>query len=76
MDSRIFLQFLALILISAIRRTISKDEALKNMTVREIMETMEPMVQIKFQGRYGAVSSETSPLQRSILQAFNGSHSS
>jgi transposase len=70
MDSRIFLQFLALIIISAMRRTIAANEPLKNMTVRDIMEAMEPMVQIKFQGRYGAVSSELSPLQRSILQAF------
>ena len=76
MDSRIFLQFLALIIISAIRRTASTNGALKNMTVREIMEAMEPMVEVKFQGRYGSVSSEASPLQRSIMQAFNVSSSS
>jgi transposase len=70
MDSRIFLQFLALIIISAIRRTSSTNETLKNMSVREIMEAMEPMVKIKFHGRYASVSSEASPLQRSIMQAF------
>ena len=70
MDSRIFLQFLALIIISRLRQTAAKNEALKNMTVREIMEAMEPLVKIKFKKRYGTILTETTPLQRSILQAF------
>ncbi len=70
MDSRIFLQFLALVLISAIRKTARNHESLKNMTVREIMESMETLIQIKYQNRYGQLYTETSPLQRNIMDAF------
>jgi transposase len=53
MDGRLFLQFLALIYISTIRNTIKKDEKLKYMTVREVMEEMETMVKVKYSNRYG-----------------------
>ena len=44
MDSRIFLQFLALILICRIRNISKKDKILRNLTVREIIEHMETLV--------------------------------
>lgn len=71
MDSRIFLQFLALILMSGIRKTAKNTETIKNMTVREIMESMETLVQIKYEKRYGSLYTETSPLQRKIIEAFS-----
>lgn len=71
MDSRIFLQFLALILISHIRKTIKPDNNLKGLSVRDIMEAMEPLVKINYSGRYGALYSETNPRQRNIMEAFN-----
>ena len=70
MGSRLFIQFLALIVISAIRKTAQSDDALKNMTVREIMESMETLVQIKFEKRYGQVNTEAGPVQRKIIDAF------
>jgi transposase len=71
MDSRIFLQFLALIIISALRKTARTDKTLKNMSTREIIESMETLVQIKYQDRYGQLHTEISPLQRKILDIFN-----
>jgi transposase len=70
MDSRIFLQFIALILLSQIRNVSKRDKKLRNLTVREIMEQMENLVQIKFSGRHGHVLSEASPMQRHIMDVF------
>jgi transposase len=70
MDSRLFIQFLALILICQIRNTIQEDKILKNLTVREIMENMETLVKITYSGRYGQLYTETSPMQREIMKAF------
>jgi transposase len=70
MDSRIFIQFLALILICQIRNISKKDKILKNFTVREIMEHMETLVKIKFSGRYGQLYTEAYPIQRRIMEVF------
>ncbi len=70
MDSRIFLQFLALILICRIRNISKKDKVLKNLTVREIIEHMETLVKVKFSGRYGQLYTETYPIQRRIMEVF------
>ncbi len=69
-DSRIFLQFLALILICQIRNTIQSDKILRNLTVREVMEDMETLVKITYSGRYGQLYTETSPIQRKIMEVF------
>lgn len=70
MDSRIFLQFLALILICRIRNTTQSDKILRNLTVREVMEEMETLVRITYSGRYGQLYTETSPIQRKIMEIF------
>ncbi len=72
MDSRLFLQFLSVILISKIRMIAKKSnhKDVKYMSVREIMEAMESIVRITYSGRYGAVISEAGPLQRAIQEAF------
>lgn len=71
MDSRIFIQFLALIYISAIRETTRNNDKLKYLTVREVMEEMETLTQIKYSNRYGQVFTETTPKQREIMSAFS-----
>ena len=70
MDSRLFLQFLALILICRIRNTTQNDKTLRNLTVREVMEDMETLVRITYSGRYGHIYTETSPIQRKIMEVF------
>ena len=71
MDSRLFIQFLALILVSRLRMVAKSDKVLQYKSVREIMEAMESIVQITYSGRYGKTISETGPLQRAIIEAFN-----
>ena len=70
MDARLFLQFLALIYICQIRNVIQEDKVLRNLTVREVMENMETLVQIKYSHRYGQLLTETNPIQRKIMEAF------
>ena len=70
MDSRMFLQFLALIFICRMRNTMRKAKELKNFTVREVMEFMETVVQIKYSGRYGHFYSEIGPKEQKILDTF------
>jgi transposase len=72
MDSRLFIQFLALIFICKIRSIlqVQTDSAIKWLTVRETMEAMEPLVKLTFSARYGQVFSELNPLQHKIMLAF------
>lgn len=70
MDSRLFLQFLALILMSRIRNTTREDKILRNLTVREVIEEMETLARIKYSNRYGQLYTEVSPIQRQIIKAF------
>ncbi len=70
MDARPFLQFLALIYTSQIRNVTQEDKILRNLTVREVMEDMETLVQIKSSHRYGQLYTETNPIQRKIMEAF------
>ncbi len=71
MDSRLFLQFLALILICKLRNTTREDPVLKNLTVREVMEEMQTLSKITYSNRYGELYTETSPIQRKIMESFN-----
>ncbi|PIE02737.1 MAG: hypothetical protein CSA81_05325 [Acidobacteria bacterium] len=71
MDSRLFLQFVAFIFVSEIRKTTKSNQTLKNLPVHDVMEQMETLTRIKRSNRYGEVHTETSPLQRRIHDAFN-----
>jgi transposase len=70
MDTRLFIQFLALILLSKIRTVVKESKELRYKSPREIMEAMESIVQITYSGRYGNIISETGPLQKKIMAAF------
>ena len=70
MDGRLFLQFLALVYVSSIRTAVQADEKLRHMTVREVMEQMETLVRVKYSNRYGEVFTETTPMQRRIMEVF------
>jgi hypothetical protein len=41
------------------------------MTVREVIEAMEPVIKIRYSGRYGEVITEIGPLQREIIDVFH-----
>jgi transposase len=70
MDTRLFIQFLASILLSKIRVVAKGDKELQYKSPREIMEAMECIVRITYSGRYGSTISETGPLQEKILKVF------
>jgi transposase len=70
MVARLFVQFLALIVLSRIRTIIKSDSRLRSMTVREVLEAMEPIMRIRYSGRYGELFTETGPLQRDIMTVF------
>ena len=70
MDSRLFIQFIALILLSAVRNTKIQHEKLRYLTIREIMEAMEVISEVHFSGRYGKITTEAAPIQRIIMEAF------
>jgi transposase len=71
MDARLFIQFIALILLSQVRRVKNGHRQLKHMTIREIMDAMETVVEVRYSGRYGKLVTEIGPLQRVIMEAFN-----
>lgn len=70
MDSRLFIQFISLILLSRVRQIARQSSALKRLGVRDIMEAMETIVEIRYSGRYGSVVTEADPLQRDIIDVF------
>jgi transposase len=70
MDTRLFIQFLALILISKIRFRLRCDKALKHMSPREIMESMETIVRIICVDKPWSIYSEIGPLQQKIVDLF------
>jgi hypothetical protein len=70
MDSRLFLQFISLILLSRVRQIAKQAPMLKRLGVRDIMEQMETIVEVRYSDRYGSVVTEADPLQREIIEAF------
>lgn len=70
MDGRIFLQFVALIYISAIRKKIKGNPSLAHYTVRELMEEMDTLSKITYTGRYGSVFTESTKMQKEIAHIF------
>jgi transposase len=70
MDARLFIQFIALILLSQVRNIAQNRDSLKHKTIREIMEAMETVVEIKYSGKYGKIVTEIDPLQREIMETF------
>ena len=70
MDARLFIQFIALILLSRARAIAKADAATRYLTVREVMEAMETLVQVRYSGRYGSIITNADPLRRKIMGAF------
>ncbi|MCL1894784.1 MAG: transposase, partial [Holophagaceae bacterium] len=70
MDARLFIQFIALALISRIRMVAKGHDVLKHKGAREIIEAMESVVRITFEGKRNSIVTETSPLQRKIIETF------
>jgi transposase len=68
MDSRLFIQFLALILISKLRLLTRDVPELKYLSIREVMEAMECVTQVSVSDSNVSVTTELGPLQRILLK--------
>lgn len=71
MQGRLFVQFIALILLSAIRQTIKSKMPKSNYSVRSLLWELESLTTIHYSGRYKNKLSLMTKAQREILDAFD-----
>ena len=71
MKSRLFIQFIALILSSQIRKTIQEKLPQSSFSPKSLMQEMESLTTIHYAGKYKNRLSEISKKQRDILLAFD-----
>lgn len=67
-DGRLFVQFIALIYISALRKEMRKSVLIERYTVRELLEEMDTLTKISYTGKYGHILTEVTKPQREILE--------
>lgn len=70
MKGRLFIQFIALILISYIHKVMNDKDLFKFGSCSSLLEELDLLNTIKFSGHYGQVTSELTKKQREILEAF------
>lgn len=70
-DGRLFVQFIALIYISALRKEMRKSNLIERYTVRELLQEMDTLTKIKYSGKYGHILTEVTKPQREILEGLN-----
>lgn len=68
MSGRFFVQFIALIYMSALRQRMRESGLIDKYTVRELLNEMEPLTRIDYSGKYGHILTEVSKAQRLILE--------
>jgi hypothetical protein len=70
-DGRLFVQFIALILMSALRQAMRAEKLMKKYTVRELLLEMDSLTKIHYDGKYGIILTELTKSQREILTLLN-----
>lgn len=70
-DGRLFVQFIALIYMSSLRKEMRKSNLIEKYTVRELLQEMETLTKIKYAGKYGSILTEITKSQREILNGLN-----
>ncbi len=70
MNGRLFVQFIALIYISALRKKIRENDLIKKYSFREILMEMETLTQVRYSGKYGRVLTEITKPQRIIMECL------
>lgn len=70
-DGRLFMQFIALIYMSALRKEMRRSGLIERYTVRELLQEMDTLTKIKYSSRYGHILTEVTKPQREILQSLN-----
>ena len=69
-NGKLFVQFIALIYMSALRKELRSSGLIKQYTVRELLQEMETLTKIKYSGKYGHILTELTKPQREILQSL------
>ena len=69
-DGRLFVQFIALIYMSALRKEMRRSGLIKRYTVRELLQEMETLTKIKYSGKHGHILTEVTKPQREILEGL------
>lgn len=69
-DGRLFVQFIALIYMSALRKEMRKSGLIERYTVRELLQEMETLTKVKYSGKYSHIFTEVTKPQREILQGL------
>ena len=70
-DGRLFVQFIALVLICAIRKQMREHGLIERFTVRELLREMETLTRIKYSGKYGSILAEVTKTQKEIFKALD-----
>lgn len=70
-DGRLFVQFIALIYMSALRREMRKSCLIEKYTIRELLQEMETLTKVKYSGKYGHILTEVTKPQRQILKELD-----
>ena len=70
-DGRLFIQFIALILISDLRQKMRTSGLIEKYTIHELLREMETIVKVQYSGRYGHILTEVTKVQRDILKVLD-----
>ena len=70
-NGRLFVQFIALIYISALRKEMRAANLIKQYTVRGLLQEMETLTKVQYSGKYGHILTELTKQQREILKSLN-----
>jgi len=70
-DGRLFVQFIALTLISALRKQMRDTRLIEKYTVQELLREMETLTKINFSDKYGHILTELTKPQKDILKALD-----
>jgi len=70
MDARLFIQFIASVLLSKLRLMKNQHIKLKYISVRELMEHMETISFVKLSNKLQSIISEVGPVQRNVVDHF------
>lgn len=71
MDGRLFVQFIALIYMSALRKKMRNAGLIKMYTVLELLEETETLTQVRYCGKYGHILTEITKPQRQIFESMS-----
>lgn len=70
-DGRLFVQFIALIYMSALRKEMRRTGLIEQYTVRGLLQEMETLTKVRYSGKYGDILTEVTKQQREILKSLN-----